>query len=252
MRKAEEDYMGLSRGASLPATSTPSAQRKVGPGRIFYSLISCIQLACLGWTPSTFVSSRSDRAKSRTARPEDFMDEEDLSELRADQNLVSEHDEMDILGGTQAERARKTGVDDSQKECVPLRLACVSANVCHVSSITLALEQAMLPAPKDSVGGRILKKMGWRPGLGIGPRVTWRQREIQHGRDPDRVGPDVDEEAKKHTYAPKDTPMVIVPRKDAFHGLGHTRTLGLHASLGIHEQDTQGSQGPRLAGIDYS
>ncbi|KAH0836806.1 hypothetical protein J3R83DRAFT_8571 [Lanmaoa asiatica] len=184
-----------------------------------------------GWTPSTFVSSRSDRAKSRTVRPEDFMDEEDLAEVRADQKLVSEHDEMDILGGTEAERARKTGVDDSQKD-----------------PITLALEQAMLPGPKDSVGGRILKKMGWRPGQGIGPRVTWRQREIQHGRDPDRSGPDVDEEAKKHTYAPKDTPPIVVPRKDDFHGLGYNRSLGLNASLGANEQGTQGAQGPRLAG----
>lgn len=46
------------------------------------------------------------------------MDEEDLAEVRADQKLVSEHDEMDILGGTQAERARRAGVDDSQKEYV--------------------------------------------------------------------------------------------------------------------------------------
>ena len=107
----------------------------------------------------------------------------------------------------------------------------------------------MLPAPRDSVGGRILKKMGWRPGQGMGPRVTWRQREIQHGRDPDRTGPDVDEEAKKHTYAPKDTPPIVVPRKDDFHGLGHARGLGLHASLGIHGQETQGTQGPRLAGM---
>lgn len=30
MRKAEEDYTGLSLGVSPPATSTPSAQRKVG------------------------------------------------------------------------------------------------------------------------------------------------------------------------------------------------------------------------------
>ncbi|KAF8548711.1 hypothetical protein OG21DRAFT_1422602 [Imleria badia] len=168
-----------------------------------------------GWSPSTFVSSRSDRAKARTVKPEDFMDEEDLAEIRADQKLVSEHDQMDILGGTQAEKARKTGVDDSQKD-----------------PVTLALEQAILPAPKDSVGGRLLKKMGWKPGQGVGPRVTWRQREIQHGRDPDRTEPDVDEEAKKHTYPPKDTPTIAVPRKDDLHGLGYTRSLGLHASLG--------------------
>uniref|UniRef100_A0A674ML30 G patch domain-containing protein n=1 Tax=Takifugu rubripes TaxID=31033 RepID=A0A674ML30_TAKRU len=29
-----------------------------------------------GWTPSTFVSSRQQKAEARPARPEDFMDEE--------------------------------------------------------------------------------------------------------------------------------------------------------------------------------
>lgn len=32
----------------------------------------------VGWTPSSFVSSRSSRIEKREARPEDFMDEEDL------------------------------------------------------------------------------------------------------------------------------------------------------------------------------
>lgn len=178
------------------------------------------------------------------------MDEEDLAERRADQKLVSEHDEMDILGGTQAERTGMAGIDDSQKECVaPACSACVFPHLYLDSPVTLALEQAMLPAPKDSLGGRVLKKMGWRPGQGIGPRVTWRQREIQHGRDPDRTGLDVDEEAKKHTYAPKDTPPIVVPRKDDLHGLGYNKALGLHASLGFNEQGTHGAQGPRLAGI---
>lgn len=79
--------------------------------------------------------------------------------------------------------------------------------------------------------------------------MTWRQREIQCGRDPDRDGPDLDEEAKKHTYAPKDTPPTVEPRKDDVHGLGYNRSLGLHASLGVHEQDTQGARGQRLAGM---
>lgn len=42
----------------------------------------------LGWTPSTFVSSRSARAGKQAARPEDFMDEEDLAELKNSQKLV--------------------------------------------------------------------------------------------------------------------------------------------------------------------
>lgn len=62
------------------------------------------------------------------------MDEEDVAELRADQKLVSEHDEMDILGGTQAERARRTGVDDSQKECVISRLVHLSWLTCVMSA----------------------------------------------------------------------------------------------------------------------
>lgn len=46
------------------------------------------QTACPGWTPSTFVSSRSNRATKKEARLEDFMDEEDLEEMRASQKLV--------------------------------------------------------------------------------------------------------------------------------------------------------------------
>ncbi|KAG6334173.1 hypothetical protein ID866_4920 [Astraeus odoratus] len=183
----------------------------------------------LGWAPSTFVSSRNDRAKARVARPEDFMDEEDLAEQRADQKLVSEHDEMDIAGGAQGERERRVRTEEVEKD-----------------PITLALEQAVVPTPKDSVGARILKKMGWKLGWGIGPRVSWRQREIQHGRDPDAT--EVDEEAKKHTYPPRDTPLVVVDRKDNFHGLGYKKGLGLHASLGAAQENSSTKKGPRLAG----
>ena len=63
-----------------------------------------------GWTPSTFVSSRNDRAKKKVARPEDFMDEEDLAELRESRKLVDEHEEMDF-GGSQSELRKRAGVD---------------------------------------------------------------------------------------------------------------------------------------------
>ena len=45
------------------------------------------------------MSSRSDRAKVKAARPEDFMDEEDLAELRDSQKLVDTNEEMDIPSG---------------------------------------------------------------------------------------------------------------------------------------------------------
>ncbi|KAG1897082.1 uncharacterized protein F5891DRAFT_1050235 [Suillus fuscotomentosus] len=185
-----------------------------------------------GWTPSTFISSRSDRAtnKNRPSRPEDFMDEEDLTGMRDDQKLVDEHEQMDLLGGTQDEMSKRgLGADDKD-------------------AITLALEQSLLPAPKDSVGARILKKMGWRIGQGVGPRITWRQREIAFGRNPDVPSDDIDEEAKKHLYAPRDTPLIIVERKENFHGLGYDPGLGLHASLGVAPEASKQSNGPRLAG----
>jgi G patch domain-containing protein 1 len=119
------------------------------------------------------------------------------------------------------------------------------------SAITLALERSLLPAPKDSVGARILKKMGWRIGQGIGPRITWRQREMAFGRDPDAPSDDIDEEAKKHVYAPRDTPLIIVERKDNFHGLGYDPGLGLHASLGVAPDASKQSSGPRLAGTYF-
>lgn len=69
-----------------------------------------------GWTPSTFASSRGDRAKKKQARPEDFMDEEDLAELQESRQLVDENEEMDF-GGTEAELRQRAGVD-TEDECV--------------------------------------------------------------------------------------------------------------------------------------
>lgn len=184
-----------------------------------------------GWTPSAFVSSRNDRAKAKVARPEDFMDEEDLQEIRDSRKFVDTADEMDLTGGTQAELARREGDEPD--------------------SMASALEAAMLPAPKDSAGARILKKMGWKLGQGIGPRVTLRQRKIQDLQaasgytkiiDPKDVPVD-EEEAEKHTYARRDTPVLLVERKDNFHGLGY------RPGMRLNEDGKQGNiqTGPNIS-----
>ncbi|KAF7371047.1 G-patch domain [Mycena sanguinolenta] len=182
-----------------------------------------------GWTPSTFVSSRSARAQKKAARPEDYMDEEDLQELRDSRNVVDTTDEMDLTGGT------KPGNGDDEEQ----------------DSIARTLEASMLPAAKDSAGARILKKMGWRIGQGIGPRVTLRQRKLQDlqasGRrvtEADVVIPE-DEEAAKHTYAPRDTPVLVVDRKDNSHGLGYHPGMGLSESVGGGRSGA--TSGPKLA-----
>ena len=100
--------------------------------------------------------------------------------------------------------------------------------------------------------------MGWRLGQGIGPRVSLKQRKAQDalayqpttgtrhtGHTLDL--PDDDEEASKHTYAPRDTPVLHVNRKDNSHGLGYVPGLSLNESLGGNSGGD--SQGPRLAGM---
>lgn len=120
------------------------------------------------------------------------------------------------------------------------------------SAITKALEASLLPTPNDSAGARIFKKMGWRVGQGVGPRVTWRQRRKQDiaastGTHADQdLPPSDDEEASKHTYAPRDTPMLIVERKEDSHGIGYTPGMGLSESLG-GKGGKATSKGPNLS-----
>ncbi|KAJ6606998.1 hypothetical protein B0H10DRAFT_573183 [Mycena sp. CBHHK59/15] len=184
-----------------------------------------------GWTPSTFVSSRGDRSKKKAARPEDFMDEEDLQDLKDGRDLVDTTDEMDLAGGTQAEG----GGDDEEQD-----------------SVARTLEASMLPPAKDSAGARILKKMGWRIGQGIGPRVTLKQRKLQdlQAQTGRRVSgedieiPDDHEEASQHTYAPRDTPLLVVERKDNSHGVGYHPGMSLNESVGSRNGV---ASGPKLA-----
>ena len=94
-------------------------------------------------------------------------------------------------------------------------------------------------------------------GQGIGPRISLKQRKaedalayqpstgVRHIAHTLEL-PDDDEEANKHTYAPRDTPVLHVSRKDNNHGLGYVPGLNLNESLG---GNLSGSQGPRLAGM---
>lgn len=57
--------------------------------------------------------------KQKGARPEDFMDDEDLQDLKDSRNLVDTADEMDLTGGTKSDLAHR-GVEDLEQECVKL------------------------------------------------------------------------------------------------------------------------------------
>ncbi|KAI0792217.1 hypothetical protein C8Q75DRAFT_792313 [Abortiporus biennis] len=182
-----------------------------------------------GWAPSTFVSSRSERAKQKAARPEDFMDEEDLQELRESRNLVDETEEMDF-GGTEAELKKRQGLVNEEDD-----------------SMASAIASSLAPSPQDSAGARILKKMGWRMGQGVGPRLTYAQRKAQDNASGVSSMIEDDEEAKKHMYPRRDTPVLLAPRKDNFHGLGYSPGMSLMES--IESGSSTGGRNERKAGF---
>lgn len=91
--------------------------------------------------------------------------------------------------------------------------------------------------------------MGWRLGQGIGPRVSYEKR-LQQDRDagvPPTLLED-DEEARKHTYPPRDIKVVSVKRKDNAHGLGYDPGMSLNDSLGVKDGNNQGQTGAEISG----
>jgi G patch domain-containing protein 1 len=93
-------------------------------------------------------------------------------------------------------------------------------------------------------------KMGWKPGQGIGPRLTARQLKLQErkiGRraahvgsitqgaytaddaeDDEMVDDAKDQDGKKHTFAPRDTKLLLFDNKQDRSGLGFTRGGGMN------------------------
>ena len=141
-----------------------------------------------GWTPSTFVSSKSNRRKDGPPiqqKPEDFMDEEDLAEAEESRNLATS-DTFAGLGSTEEEVSRRGG------------------------SI-----MDILRASGDTMGVKLLRRMGWREGQGIGPKVR-RKARLDEGEDGETA-----ERQGTHLFAPENSQMVSFVRKNDRKGLGY-------------------------------
>ncbi|KAF2199403.1 DUF1604-domain-containing protein [Delitschia confertaspora ATCC 74209] len=141
-----------------------------------------------GWTPATFVSSRSnrhqDRPKADSQRPEDFMDEEDLAELNESRQLQT--------------TSSFAGLGHSHASDAP-----------HDNLFGLIMTDG------DTIGVQLLQKMGWRRGQGIGPKV-WRQARGDEGE-----GTADDRTQTEHLFAPEDTHVIYFTRKSDHKGLGY-------------------------------
>nr|XP_045615000.1 G patch domain-containing protein 1-like [Procambarus clarkii] len=182
-----------------------------------------------GWTPSTYVSTTAQRAKSMQFRPQDFMDEEDLEAHGISPQGIQASANYD----DNEQKKRKRVLDPGGP--IPG---------------TPVLEDILKPS-RETMGMKLLRRLGWRPGQGVGPRLSRHQKVserrekqrifgcqgIQHSlRDSDSESDD-DGHMQDLTYAPDDidTLHLTQPKVDRF-GLGYkpldrTSVLGGHINL---------------------
>ncbi|XP_014037757.1 G patch domain-containing protein 1-like, partial [Salmo salar] len=170
-----------------------------------------------GWTPATFVSSRQQKAGRQNARPEDFMDEEDLGEHGIAPRQITTT--ADFASG------RKDVIVDKARVITSLSAPIPGDTV---------LEDLVAPA-RSSMGVELLRKMGWKDGQGVGPRVKRKLSKQKadsatgafgSASPPNGSSESQDEEDGEFvpvnvTFAPKDvTPIDFAPKVD-LHGLGY-------------------------------
>ncbi|KAI1325029.1 DUF1604-domain-containing protein [Xylariaceae sp. FL0255] len=143
-----------------------------------------------GWTPSTFVSSRSNRhkdeAKDAQQRIHDLMDEEDLADADEAEKLQTARD-FAGLGSTED--------DDSIRRNGGL---------------------ADLFRPQgETMGVKLLRRMGWKEGQGIGPKVRRKANLEMSGKSSTSQ-----EKAETYLFAPENVAMIAFVRKMDRKGLG--------------------------------
>lgn len=124
-----------------------------------------------------------DAQKPADQRPEDFMDEEDLREAEESRTLNTSQEFAGF--GTQDDSMRRTAEID------------------------------IFRSEEDTVGSRLLRRMGWKEGQGIGPRV----------RRAANLGDERDEPADMHLFAPDDVRIIFFARKTDRKGIGYDGEL---------------------------
>ncbi|KAG5978784.1 hypothetical protein E4U55_005949 [Claviceps digitariae] len=163
-----------------------------------------------GWTPSTFVSSRAAKRKDGTTsattqqRAEQYMDEEDLADAAEAQTLQIAGPFAGLGASATQDAMRAGGI------------------------------MGLFRPSGDTKGLQLLRKMGWKDGQGIGPKIR-RNARLDSGTS----APESD--ATTYMFAPDDTRVVQFSRKSDRKGLGHqgeTRLQGLRRSMDSDKDDS--------------
>jgi G patch domain-containing protein 1 len=116
-------------------------------------------------------------------------------------------DEFDTLAGTEKEieKRRQQQLDEDTKRR--------GGGGGDMTFLTSSLMNLVAPT-QDSTGMRLLRKMGWRIGQGVGPRTAFVKDDDQDDDDSSNL-------QQQMTLAPKDTPIVDYQPKTNTFGLGY-------------------------------
>ncbi len=196
-----------------------------------------------GWAPKQFKSTRANRQQQQQ-KPEDFMDAEDMGDF-----------------GFAPQTIRATGQFRKEQEKSGSRKREAEDTFANQGPIPgdPVLDQLLKPA-HETIGTTLLRRMGWRPGQGIGPRLSRRHRRRNRAANVRMFGStlpesyqkrakedekddeedDLDEEKyKDFLFAPDDVPEFLANPKDNQFGIGYSG-LDRQALLGVTATGTRG------------
>ncbi|XP_020088663.1 G patch domain-containing protein TGH homolog isoform X2 [Ananas comosus] len=177
-----------------------------------------------GWTPQTFTSSRKNRADVKQQSIYNFLDEDDIKDMGG--RALETSMQFDTFGFTAAELARKEAEKEQEK---------------RPSAIPGPVPDEIVRPAANSIGIKLLMKMGWRQGRSIKDthadslyesRREARKAFLAFSRDKD--GPELAEiessrsESEKYPErsddifgGTKSTPVYVLNPKQDLHGLGY-------------------------------
>jgi G patch domain-containing protein 1 len=151
------------------------------------------------------VSSRTNRAKAQQ-KAEDFMDEEDVADAEEAQRLQT--------------AASYAGLGSTASE---------------VSRNELLVDLARPGG--ETMGVKLLQRMGWKPGQGVGPKVRRKARLDGEGEG----GP----EGETHLFAPENSRMIGFVKKTDTKGLGYAGEVSLAVrTVDDKQEDDDDDDGP--------
>lgn len=176
-----------------------------------------------GWTPSTFTSSRNNRAQLQDQTILNFLDQDEKTDL--EDRSLSTSMQFDTFGFTALELAKKQAQKDQQQ-----RPSVIPGPVPH----------EMLAPLTESIGVKLLLKMGWRRGRSIkdsqAPSLYDTRREARKaflalapddakeqigGPEPENVINVADGHSINDDHSTKRTPLHELKPKQDLHGLGY-------------------------------